>query len=119
MFSLLIQLYVQYLCNICPVYTHILDGKPVHSPMIHHQCPASRTIYVPCNISLRLAVVVPDHLSPHSHPMPPPIKVSDEAKEVYMKCIKAQGVLAATVKKVDLGKLLLNYKKQGLISGMT
>lgn len=51
--------------------------------------------------------------------MPPPIKVSDEAKEVYMKCIKAQGVLAATVKKVDLGKLLLNYKKQGLISGMT
>lgn len=51
-----------------------------------------------------MAIVVPDHTSPHSHPMPPMVKVLYEAKAVYKECVVAQGVVAATTKKVDMGE---------------
>lgn len=50
-----------------------------------------------------MACVVPDHTQPHNHPMPPMTKASYEIKKVYQDCIKAAGVLGATVRKVDDG----------------
>ena len=86
-------------------YTHLADGKPIQAMIQHHPCPAERTIFVPVDPSMHIAVVVPDHKSPHSHPMPPMIKASFDAKSAYRQCIAANGVMASTAKKVDTGKL--------------
>lgn len=82
--------------------------------MIHLKCAANRTIFVPVDSSLRMAIVVPDHKSPHSHPMPPMVKVSFEAKAAYRDCVIAQGVVAATTKKVDIGELIYSFGRMNI-----
>ncbi|KII84400.1 hypothetical protein PLICRDRAFT_32429 [Plicaturopsis crispa FD-325 SS-3] len=84
-------------CN----YTHIQDGKPVRTRIVHHKCPAERSIFIPEDPSIRVVLVLPNHTKPHSHPMPPAIKVSYDAKDAYAKLIGAHGALGATVKGVD------------------
>ena len=74
---------------------------PVKSPIEHHFCPAERTIFVPVDHRLRVAVVVPNHTRPHNHPMPPMVKASFDAKATYWKCVIQTGIPAATAKKVD------------------
>jgi hypothetical protein len=75
--------------------------RPLRGLMKRRVCPASRTIYVPMDTSIRMAVVIPDHTQPHNHPMPLFLKVSQEAKAHYSELTLASGLLGATVKKVD------------------
>lgn len=84
-------------------FTHIKNGEPIKVKMHGHACPARRTIYVPTDETLRMAIVIPDHTSPHNHPMPPPSKLSLDAKRTYEQCIEAAGVAGASVNKVDHG----------------
>jgi hypothetical protein len=72
--------------------------------MIQRPCSAERWIFVPIDASIRMAVVVPNHKKPHTHPMPLMMKASYDAKASYRESILAIGVLGATVKKVDNGK---------------
>lgn len=51
-----------------------------------------------------MAIVVPNHKFPHSHPMPPMIKVLYNAKAAYRQYITTNGVMALTSKKVNMGK---------------
>ncbi|EIM78962.1 uncharacterized protein STEHIDRAFT_164157 [Stereum hirsutum FP-91666 SS1] len=63
-------------------FTHIVDGVPTTMKTVTRACPASRTIFVPMDASLqRLAIVVPDHTSPHNHPMPPFTKVDADDRQ--------------------------------------
>ena len=82
-------------------YTHLKNGTPVKSRIEHYPCPAERTIFVPVDRRLCIAVVVPNHTRPHNHPMPPMIKASFDAKATYRKCVIQTGIPAATAKKVD------------------
>ncbi|KAJ7203392.1 hypothetical protein C8J57DRAFT_1101243 [Mycena rebaudengoi] len=96
----------------CP-HTHITDGRSdTRSQMVHHECYAARTVYVPIDKSIRKALVIIKNI-PHSHPMPVFSKVSEELKHIYVDCVTAVGSVDATVSKVDNAnstKLLLNGK---------
>lgn len=59
---------------------------------------------MPVDPAMRVAVVVSSDGTPHNHPMPPPVKVSYHAKEDFIKCCKASGVIGMSVKKVDNGE---------------
>lgn len=52
---------------------------------------------------MRVAVVVSSDGVAHNHPMPPPVKVLYDAREAFVKCCEASGVIGMTVKKVDNG----------------
>ncbi|KAK6971931.1 hypothetical protein R3P38DRAFT_3139358 [Favolaschia claudopus] len=52
-------------------YTHIIDGTGVSSAMVNRECPATRTIFVPVDPSIRKAVVVHPQNIAHNHPIPP------------------------------------------------
>lgn len=70
--------------------------------MVHHECYATRTVYVPIDKSIRKALVIIKNI-PHSHPMPVFSKVSEELKHIYVDCVTAIGSVGATVSKVDNG----------------
>jgi hypothetical protein len=91
-----------HLCHIA--YTHLVNGKPFKSPILHRPCDAERTIFIPVDSKYCMAIVVPNHKSAHNHPMPPMIKALYDAKAAYRQCITANGVMALTSKKVDMGK---------------
>jgi hypothetical protein len=85
-------------------FTHLDDNShPIERRLEHRGCTASRRIYIPLDTSIRMAVVIPNHLHPHSHPMPLFIKLSHDVKIKYAELIHAAGLLGATVKKVDNG----------------
>lgn len=85
-------------------FTHIVDGVPTTMKTVTRACPASRTIFVPMDATLqRLAIVVPDHTSPHNHPMPPFTKVDADGKLVFQKVSQVFGVVGATVNKIGKG----------------
>lgn len=88
-------------------FTHTHDGKPIRSKMVHRPCEAERSIFVPVDNSLRMAVMVPNHKKPHNHPIPTTTKASYDAKALYRDSITVTGVLGATVRKVDNGKEIL------------
>ncbi|KAG6824629.1 hypothetical protein H0H92_006258 [Tricholoma furcatifolium] len=100
----------------CP-HPHIVDGKTQARALIkHRRCPAQRTIFIPIDPDLRIALVSHPKMIPHNHPMPPKSKVSFEAKIAYRDCIEAVSTLGATVQKVDNSpstKLLLGGKTPG------
>ncbi|KAJ7475308.1 hypothetical protein B0H11DRAFT_1727892 [Mycena galericulata] len=82
-------------------HIHLRNGANVRGTMIHHPCQAYMTIFVPLDLSLRMACVMLDHTKPHTHPMPPKSKASLEVKAVYRKCVRQTGALGMTVQKVD------------------
>ncbi|KAJ7803072.1 hypothetical protein B0H14DRAFT_3154691 [Mycena olivaceomarginata] len=76
----------------CP-HPHIVDGVATRSKMVHHECGAARTIYIPIDPSIRKI--------PHNHPMPTLAKVPVGVMEKYKTCVIAHGGAGATVAKVD------------------
>ncbi|KAJ7511946.1 hypothetical protein B0H11DRAFT_1899441 [Mycena galericulata] len=82
-------------------HIHLRNGANVRGTMIHHPCQAYMTIFVPLDLSLRMACVILDHTKPHTHPMPPRSKASLEVKAVYRHCVRQTGALGMTVQKVD------------------
>ncbi|KAJ7476393.1 hypothetical protein B0H11DRAFT_1810084 [Mycena galericulata] len=83
----------------CP-HIHIVNGTQVQSRIVNHPCPATRSIYVPMDSSIRKVLIVHNDTG-HNHPMPPLTKLSFGAKDVYRECIEKNGVLGATVSKID------------------
>ncbi|KAJ7462842.1 hypothetical protein FB451DRAFT_1404034 [Mycena latifolia] len=83
----------------CP-HAHIINGQAVTSRTVNRPCDATRTIYVPLDLSIRKALVH-NCSRPHNYPMPPLTKVSYELKVSYREGIKARGCVGATVAKVD------------------
>ncbi|KDR65997.1 hypothetical protein GALMADRAFT_131200 [Galerina marginata CBS 339.88] len=64
-------------------------------------CPASRTIYIPLDPTIRVLVILYDHLKPHNHPILPATKTSREVRELYSRCIDAVGSAGSTVQKIE------------------
>jgi hypothetical protein len=88
-------------------HPHIQGGRSDNRlAIVNHPCFARRTIYIPVDSSLRVALVVHKHV-PHNHPMPRIDKASFETKVTYRKCVEAAGTLGATVQKVDRGQFNL------------
>src|SRR5277367_1193729 len=71
--------------------------------MVRHKCPASRTIYVPVDPAIHMAIVVPNPEKPHNHPILPATKASITLKDLYRKCIQATGIVGSSVRTVDNG----------------
>lgn len=83
-------------------FPHLGNGSRV--ALIHHKCSASRTIYVPDDPTIRMAIVVPDHKEPHTHPILPPTKTPAAIKEAYRRCIRNAGLVGSSVRTVDNGE---------------
>ncbi|KAJ7653606.1 hypothetical protein DFH06DRAFT_1417176 [Mycena polygramma] len=83
----------------CP-HAHIVNGMQVRGTIQAYPCDAQRTIFVPADSSI-LKVLIVHNATGHNHPMPALTKVSFGHKDTYRQCIKANGVLGATVAKVD------------------
>ncbi|KAJ7264262.1 hypothetical protein C8J57DRAFT_1718701 [Mycena rebaudengoi] len=93
-------------------HAHIVNGVHISGVIENYSCKAQRYIYIPKDQSIRKALIV-HALIPHSHPMPMLMKPSLEVIETYRRIIAANGVLGATVAKIDNApstKLLLNGK---------
>ncbi|KAF8150842.1 hypothetical protein B0H34DRAFT_801761 [Crassisporium funariophilum] len=80
-------------------FPHIGDGSQAR--LVHHYCPASRTIYIPNDPTIRMAIVVPDHEEAHNHPILPPTKTPVAIKEIYKQCIQNAGLVGSSVRTVD------------------
>ncbi|KAJ7232469.1 hypothetical protein B0H12DRAFT_1076840 [Mycena haematopus] len=95
----------------CP-HAHILHGMQVEGRIENYPCEAKRYAYIPKDSSIRKVLLI-HNLTPHNHPMPALIKMSFELEDTYRECIDANGVLGATVSKIDNAqstKQLLNGK---------
>ncbi|KAJ7731530.1 hypothetical protein B0H16DRAFT_1893335 [Mycena metata] len=84
----------------CP-HSHIVNGHAVTSAIIRRPCSAYRTIFVPVDASIRIALIVHTGDIPHNHPIPVLKKASIQIKESYRQAIRATGTVGATVMKVD------------------
>ncbi|KAJ6605718.1 hypothetical protein B0H10DRAFT_2440161 [Mycena sp. CBHHK59/15] len=94
----------------CP-HAHIVNGhSKAHSRIQRHPCPASRTIYIPDDTSIRKALIIDKDHTPHNHPMPALTKVSLQVKETYRDCVKAIGATVSKVDNANSTKFLLNDK---------
>ncbi|KAF8155102.1 hypothetical protein K438DRAFT_1943027 [Mycena galopus ATCC 62051] len=120
--------------QLCP-FPHLKDGKVHIAQMVKRACKAMTTIYVPLDEdTIPIAIVVPKHEVPHTHPPPPPTKVPADVKHLYEEAVRAFGVSTATVNKVEraattiqiMGKapglvhpsLLQVSTKQGIITAL-
>ncbi|KAJ6628521.1 hypothetical protein B0H10DRAFT_2428806 [Mycena sp. CBHHK59/15] len=89
----------------CP-HAHIVDGTQIRARIINYPCNAIHYIYVPLDTTIRKALIIHNDTG-HNHPMLILTKVSFGLKDTYRKCIEANGVLRATVSKIDDGMNLL------------
>ncbi|KAJ6605293.1 hypothetical protein DFH09DRAFT_1269599 [Mycena vulgaris] len=93
-------------------YAHIGNGMPVQGKIHNYPCRATRSIYVPKDLSIRKVLIV-HNVTGHNHPMPALTKLSFGLKDTYRGCIKSYAVLGATVAKMDNAqstKMLLDGK---------
>jgi hypothetical protein len=74
--------------------------------MTNYSCPAVRYIYIPEDSSIRKVLLIHNDTG-HNHPMPMLSKVSFGLKDTYRQCVEANGVLGATVSKIDNGIYIL------------
>ncbi|KAJ7235364.1 hypothetical protein C8J57DRAFT_1572122 [Mycena rebaudengoi] len=84
--------------KLCP-HAHIVNGMQVQGQIQQYSCNATRSIYVPKDQSIRKVLII--HNTGHNHPMPVLTKVAFGHKDTYRQCIHANGVLGATVSKID------------------
>lgn len=74
---------------------------------MHHECPATCTVFYPVDPSIRIAMVLADPEAPHNHPLTTLNKATDSVKATYRDLVAAAGPVAgATVAKVDNGEWL-------------
>ncbi|KAJ7896229.1 hypothetical protein B0H13DRAFT_2523182, partial [Mycena leptocephala] len=121
--------------SVVSAFPHLKDGVVHTAQMIKRTCKAGTTIYVPLDEdTIPIAIVVPKHAVPHTHPPPPPTKVPTDVRTLYEDAVRAVGVSIATVNKVEraattiqiMGKapglvhpsLLQVSTKQGIITAL-
>ncbi|KAF7372724.1 hypothetical protein MSAN_00477700 [Mycena sanguinolenta] len=83
----------------CP-HAHIVKGTQVQADIVNYPCDVVRYIYVPKDTSIRKALIIHNETG-HNHPMPTLTKMTYGLKATYRQCIDANGVLGATVSKID------------------
>ncbi|KAJ7722444.1 hypothetical protein DFH07DRAFT_1067416 [Mycena maculata] len=81
-------------------HAHIVNGIQVRGEIKNYPCKAVRYVYVPKDPSIRKVLIVHNNIG-HTHPIPTLSNVSFELNDTYRQCIKAHGVLGATVSKID------------------
>ncbi|KAJ3839444.1 hypothetical protein F5878DRAFT_724507 [Lentinula raphanica] len=88
-------------------YPHNADGSL--SKLIKHKCEAYRTIFVPIDKTIRQAVIIYGtkqtrslaNPQPHNHPILPQTKVTHAVESLYLKCIRARGIVGSTTLSVQ------------------
>jgi hypothetical protein len=80
-------------------HAHIVKGMNVRGNIRSYRCPATRSIYVPQDVSVRKALIIHNDIG-HNHPMPTLTKAAFGHKDIYRVCIERKGVLGATVSKI-------------------
>ncbi|KAJ6622326.1 hypothetical protein B0H10DRAFT_2214458 [Mycena sp. CBHHK59/15] len=81
-------------------HAHIINGMPVQGKIHNYPCPATRSIYVPKDLSIHKVLIVHNDTG-HNHPMPALTKLLFGLKDTYWGCIKSYSILGATVAKID------------------
>jgi hypothetical protein len=54
--------------------------------------------------SIPIAIVIPKHLCPHTHPPPPATRVPTDVRLLYERAVRTYGISIATVNKVEQGE---------------
>ncbi|KAF7349123.1 hypothetical protein MVEN_01434500 [Mycena venus] len=86
--------------------------------MERHHCEAAISIYVPLDEeAVPIAIVIPKHQRPHTHPPPPPTKVPIQVRRLYEQAVRAYGTSMATVNKVEQAPSMIQImgKAPGLV----
>ncbi|KAJ7760651.1 hypothetical protein DFH07DRAFT_771734 [Mycena maculata] len=81
-------------------HAHIVNGVQVQSRILNDPCSTRRSIYVPIDSPIRKVLIVHNETG-HNHPVLPLTKVTFELKDTWRECIEENGVLRATVSKID------------------
>lgn len=95
--------------NSFPDFPHLGNGS--QAALVHHTCSPYRIIYVPEDLAIRKACVVPNPEEPHNHPILPPTKTPVAIKEIYRKCVKNSGIVGSSVRTVDNGEVYLFWNE--------
>ncbi|KAJ6591397.1 hypothetical protein B0H10DRAFT_1960790 [Mycena sp. CBHHK59/15] len=90
-------------------HAHIANGMQVRGEIKNYPCKAVRYVYVPKDPSIRKVLIVHNNTG-HTHPIPTLSNVSFELNDTYRQCIKAHGVLGATVSKIDNGLVVSPHR---------
>ncbi|KAJ7790040.1 hypothetical protein B0H14DRAFT_2626446 [Mycena olivaceomarginata] len=78
------------------------EGKIYAATMVKRKCDAATAVLVPLDEeTIPIAIVVPKHLCPHTHPPPPATRVPTDVRLLYKRAVRAYGISVATVKKVE------------------
>ncbi|KAJ7822571.1 hypothetical protein B0H14DRAFT_3146342 [Mycena olivaceomarginata] len=65
-----------------PPHAHIVKGMNVRGNIRSYRCPATRSIYVPQDVSVRKALIIHNDTG-HNHPMPTLTKAAFGHKDIY------------------------------------
>ncbi|KAJ7883173.1 hypothetical protein B0H14DRAFT_2702312 [Mycena olivaceomarginata] len=85
----------------CP-FPHLKEGKAYTPAMLKRNCDAATAILVPLDEeSIPIAIVIPKHLCPHTHPPPPATRVPTDVRLLYERAVRTYGISIATVNKVE------------------
>ncbi|KAJ7681690.1 hypothetical protein B0H17DRAFT_1230186 [Mycena rosella] len=70
-------------------HDHTVNGMQVQGKIQNYPCPATRSIYVPKDLSVRKVLIVHNDTG-HNHPMPALTKLWFGLKDTYRGCIKSK-----------------------------
>ncbi|KAJ7899190.1 hypothetical protein B0H14DRAFT_3424023 [Mycena olivaceomarginata] len=71
----------------CP-FPHLKEGKAYTPAMLKRNCDAATAILVPLDEeSIPIAIVIPKHLCPHTHPPPPATWVPTDVRLLYERAV--------------------------------
>ncbi|KAJ7818594.1 hypothetical protein B0H14DRAFT_2601170 [Mycena olivaceomarginata] len=83
-------------------FPHLKEGKIYTAAMVKRKCEAATAILVPLDEeTVPIAIVIPKHLCPHTHPPPPATRVPTDVRLLYERAVRVYGISVATVNKVE------------------
>ncbi|KAJ7800887.1 hypothetical protein B0H14DRAFT_3490182 [Mycena olivaceomarginata] len=84
------------------IFPHLKGCKIYTAAMVKRKCEAATAILVPLDEeTVPIAIVIPKHLCPHTHPPPPATRVPTDVRLLYERAVRAYGISVATVNKVE------------------
>ncbi|KAF7305642.1 hypothetical protein HMN09_00817800 [Mycena chlorophos] len=87
----------------CP-FGHIHDGRRFSAQVKPLTCKAKYILFAPWEELhpdiKRMLIVIPDPANGHTHPPPPPTKLTNAVRDIYKECVRRFGV-TATPGRVD------------------
>ncbi|KAJ7306256.1 hypothetical protein DFH08DRAFT_944850 [Mycena albidolilacea] len=74
-------------------FPHLKEGKIYTAAMVKRKCEAATAILVPLDEeTVPMAIVIPKHLCPHTHPPPPAKRVPTDVRLLYERAVPSSTI---------------------------